>query len=84
MTNEKKNLSNCNSYNLKPPSSEYATEHLQLLSSIVYTSVIFMFPRRNLLPAFRHHVKGRKAKALGSLSLCNNMINLPTKIGYLI
>lgn len=62
------------------PQSTYSC----LLSSIVYTSVIFMFPRRNLLPAFRHHVKGRKAKALGSLSLCNNMINLPTKIGYLI
>lgn len=81
MTNEQKNLSNCNSYNLRPPSSKYATEHLEQLYSIVCTSVTFMFPRRNRMPALRHHVKSCKTKTPGSLSLCNNMINLPSEIG---
>lgn len=63
--------------------SRSATEHLQLLYSIVYTfSVNFTFPRRNVLPALRHHVKGCKARAPGSLSLYNNnMINLPAETG---
>lgn len=70
-------------YSLRPPSSSYATEHLQRLYSIMYTfSVLFMFPSRNHLSALRYHVKSCKVRAPGSLSLCNNnKINLPAEIG---